>query len=131
MSDARELLREILAGQREVRDELRALREAIESARAPARELRFQDAEAMAKIVPVLAGIFGDARFSCWEVLDRAGGEGVEGANLGLVLGGRDAHALGRLLARAVGADVGPVRIVRDGRDANGNVWRCIADPSS
>lgn len=132
---ANDPLATLLAGQAEILAELAALREEVRGLRVSrdrAPTLRASDREALSRILPVLAGIFGPGRFAAWEVLDLAAGRGADGANLRLVLGGRSAHDLGRLLARGAGADLAcGVRVERDGRDRDGGLWRCVVVASS
>jgi hypothetical protein len=114
----------------EVLTEVRALRREVAELRAererPAASLRAADRDALRKILPVLAAVYGQGRFAAWEAVDAANLPGVAGANLRLVLDGRDARALGLLLARGAGADVGVgVTVHRDGRDGDGARWRC------
>lgn len=125
MSD-RELLLVVLA-------EVRALRREVAEQRAERepRALRAEDQSALLLLLPALRDAFGPAKFGAWEMLDRAAALTAEGANLRAALGGRNAHALGKLLARGAGVSVGGLRILRDGRGPDGALWRCIVNPSS
>lgn len=122
---------EALALLREIRDELRAIREAIESERRPSRSLRHQDRAALLAILPVLYSAFPESLFSCWQVLDLAAGTDALGLNLRTALGGLTAPRLGKLLARAAGFTIEGFQIRRQGQDGNGALWRCVADASS
>ena len=122
MSDT-DLLRDISA-------KLSKLIELYEGARPPTCALRFQDVEAMGKLMPVLAANFPGA-FAAWEVIDAAAQGGVLGANLRLVLGKRSAQQLGQLLARAAGHDMGGLTLRRMTSDANGARWQVVGNGAS
>src|SRR5687767_13300700 len=115
-----DLLREILA-------ELRQLRREVGELRAPPPSLRAGDADALARLLPVLQDQYGAARFGAWEVADAARMPGPAGTNVRAALGARSAHSLGQLLARGQGAIVGGRRVLRDGRGPEGAHWRVVA----
>lgn len=121
----------------EILEELRGIRAAVE-ALAPADVaaggpcLRRRDRDALARILPVLAGVFGGEPFATWEALDVAQNDkGSAGENLRLVLGKRSANELGRLLQRGSGHSVADIEIMRDGRAFDGVRWRCHVMSSS
>lgn len=109
--------------------EVRGLRADMAGRAAPP-ALRKDQSDALAALLPVLAGIYGDSRFSCWECVDVANQKTVNGANMKIALAGRTAQQLGKLLAQGIGRDFAGIQIVRDGSDANGNLWKCIANGS-
>ena len=115
---------------REIRDELRGLRADLAgcstSTSPPA--LRKEQIEALETIIPVLAGVFGAARFSCWEAIDIAGQKTAEGANVRIALSGRNAQQLGKLLQLGLGRDFDGVRVIRAGQDASGKRWQCVGN---
>lgn len=122
---------EELALLRQIAGDLRALCEAVENAREPARSLRFKDRAAMARILPVLAANF-PGRFNTWELVDCATVMNDPlGANLRLVIGKRTAQELGQLFQRAADCDFDGIRIVREGRDGSGSRWRCSVTAAS
>ena len=121
---------EILAALHGLAAEVKALRADMAGRNRPP-ALRKEQSDALAAILPVLAGIYGDARFACWEVLDAAKQNDVDGANIRIVLAGRTAQQLGKLLQAGLGRDFNGVQIIRDGADGDGKLWRCISNPLS
>ena len=123
-------LDQLLNGQHRLSVEFAALRESIETAREPARSLKFKDRAAAAAILPVVAAYFSGT-FAAWELIDCAAQRDALGANLRIVLGKRTAQELGQLFQRAAGCDFDGIRIVREGRDGNGARWRCSVTGAS
>ena len=121
---------EILAAMHELVAEVKAMRADMAGRNIPAPALRKDQSDSLAALLPVLAGIYGDARFSSWECLDVANQKTVDGANMKIALAGRTAQQLGKLLAQGIGRDFAGIQIVRDGSDANGKLWKCIANGS-
>ena len=124
------LLEQIREAQHRLAAEVAALREAVERGREPERPPKFQDRNAMAKILPVLADNF-HGTFGAWELIDCAEAKDALGADLRLVLGKLSTQQLGQLFQRTAGHDFGGLRIIREGRDGNGARWRCCVTPAS
>jgi hypothetical protein len=110
----------------EIRDELRAIRTAIEERPGPqVKTLKAEDHRALAALLPVFKEQFVGP-FGAWLPVDVAKLQSAEGKNLRLVLGDRTARQLGKLLARSAGIDVAGLQIVRAGQDGNGALWECV-----
>ncbi len=112
----------------ELREDVRAIRLAIEGAPKSPKPLRHDQAEALRAVVPVLGGQYGEDRFACWQFVDLAEQDTAEGANARIALAGRDAQALGKLLALAAGHTFDGIQIEGAGQDANGKLWRCVGN---
>lgn len=122
-------LDESLALLRQIADELRLLRQLAEARQEPNGALRHHDRLALSKILPVIAAHF-DGQFSIWELIDAARMRDLLGENLRLVLGTRTPQQLGKLFYRGAGHAVCGLVIRRQGQDANGARWDCVAVPS-
>lgn len=118
------VLCELLAEAKRQTALLEAIAERIASPQA--RALRRGDRDRLGRMLPVIAGIYGDAEFETWEVLDLSRQASAEGRNLHLALGKLSAHKLGMLFRRAARArvHVGGIRVERAGRGADGARWR-------
>ncbi len=113
----------------EIRDELRLLRTLAET-RSPINTLRNQDRAALRKILPVIAANF-ETEFAVWELFDAASSADIIGANFRIVLKDQTPQRLGKLFQQTAGHRIDGLTLQRQGRDANGAVWRCIGNPSS
>jgi hypothetical protein len=113
------LLREILAGQRELRDALRELAE-HERPRQP------QDLGAdVGEHLRAISAAVGDRVFSVAELLAHAAipeGEALRAAIVGL-LGSLNGKRLGKFLRRIEGQDIAGLCIERIGEDRSGVAW--------
>ena len=117
-ADAVELLRDI-------RDELRALRADLAGRQ---RRLAPADRDALERLLPIIAStvagrVFGVAELAAHARLPSATALREALASIG------GSRKVGRLLARAAGADVNGLRVVRVGEDSAGALWSIEVRP--
>lgn len=118
----RDLVRDLLVGQRAIHSELRAHRQAIEALTAGVAP------DAVASLVGAVFAVAGQREFRSSELIALAHRPGVSEAALRLELGQRSAGSVGLLLARAADKpcpDTGLILTVVGGKPGRlGNTWR-------
>jgi hypothetical protein len=106
-----DLLRDVLA-------EIRGLREDMRAARP---SLNLDDRAALARILPAVAGAYGETAFTSRDLFDDPS------PAVHFVVKGLSAKSIGKLLARAEGTPIAGLMVVRDGRAINVTQWRIVA----
>jgi hypothetical protein len=105
------LLRELLA-------EIRMLRADLQERRPG---LSLADRTALARILPAVAGAYGDAAFTSRDLCDDTS------PAVRLVVKGLSAKSIGKLLSRGEGFPIDGLLVQRDGLAFNVTAWRIVA----
>jgi hypothetical protein len=109
-TDTIALLRELVEQVKGLRADLRE--------RRPAASLSRDDRAYLARLLPVLGGVYGSEGFTSRDCVED------DAPAVRLVLEGRSAKAIGKLLARAEGIAIAGLLVRRTGVDGQVTVWR-------
>ena len=115
---------------RQIRDELRALRQATESRRARSPK-KSKDRKALALLLRSIRSSMGDKDFLARELIDRAATDPKLRAALRRVLGplnAGSARRLGTILKLGAGAVGGGSLVVRLGESRDGALWKAVRE---
>jgi hypothetical protein len=110
-----DLLRELIAEVRGLREDMRAGRVGPSLSRA--------DRLLLAKMLPAIGGVFGSELFNSAEVCEH------DAAALRLVCRGLTVKQFGRLLRRGAGTPINGYAIEREGTEAGAVLWRVVKVP--
>jgi hypothetical protein len=107
---------------RDILDELRLIRQAIERPR-PESSLSRTDRETLTRLLPAIGGAVGSELFSSAEICEH------DAAGLRLVCAGLTVKQLGRLLARAADQPISGYMVLRESKEAGAVLWRVVQVP--
>jgi hypothetical protein len=114
-----ELLRELLAGQREI---IARLSTVSDRQQVPPSSLSRDDRKLLMRLLPAIGGALGSEVFTSRDLACHAAPR--------LVLRGRSAKSIGKLLARADGRPIEGWIVERVGSEINVALWRVVASVS-
>jgi hypothetical protein len=123
-----EALLAVLAEMREIRDEIRALRFAVERGR-PRQRIEPDDA-ALAGLLRAISAAVGDNYFNSSQLAAHAALPDAAALHAALmeVIGAVDSRKIGKLLARIEGREIGGLEVHRlSSKDRNGVIWKVVA----